>query len=1173
MWRTFSSSVFALFLFAAIVSAQDPFATQVRPTDPLSPEEQQKAFRLPPGFEIQLVASEPDILKPLNMAFDAKGRLWITETIEYPYAAPPDRKGRDNIKILADTNGDGRADKFTSFADGLNIPIGIYPYNDGAVAFSIPYIWKLLDKDHDDVVDERIKLYGPMGVDRDTHGLNNAFRRGFDGWVYACHGFNNDTTVKGTDGHEIHMQSGNTYRFRLDGSRIEHYTHGQVNPFGMTFDPLGNLFTADCHSKPIYQLLRGGYYPSFGKPDDGLGFVPPMMEHTHGSTAISGIAFYTGENFPKEYRGNIFTGNVMTSRVNRNSLEYHGSTIEAKEQPDFLVTSDPWFRPVDVQVGPDGALYIADFYNRIIGHYEVPLDHPGRDRHRGRIWRIVYTGDAEESKPATMPEPIANGSATTLVNKLANANFTWRMIATDQLVDRYGVGLGGSGYAELGFRESTSAEMRAHALWVLHRKDDCSDEILKAAASDGDRLVRTHAMKVLSELSSLSDVHRGLALGNLQDEDAFVRSAAADALGRSPHLDSVVPLLESFASSREDDVMLRHTIRMALRDHFNVKGIAHALTEKKLTEEQASQLATAALGFTAKKNVPGQPAEAGDFLLHYLSHYKQADKEKLREFLVRAKLRINLQLAESIAKQVRQQSSDDLDFQFEIIDSMHDGLQIQKQDWSDDLKQWIRKVSMDSLASVQGGFDGWVNTSIPDRMQSNPWCLRSRKSADGDTESLFLSTLPTGEEATGILRSTTFTIPTHLSFYLAGHIGPPQEPVTALNFVRLRDAESHKVLAETAPPRNDVAQRIEWDLAASEGQNGYLEVVDGDYRRAYAWLAVGRFDPPVVALPKIDGPQLVKRHRQAIMLAHLIHMQDIEPQLIEWILSDTTDREVRAQAANTLCSLNNRPAHVLVMSTLIADATVSDAIREKICRIVVDPQPEAATQLLAEALKASPEHIQNDLAQKLLQFPDGGERLLELIEKGHASPRLLQDSNILARIEVLKTENYKARIESLTADLPPHSEEIRRLIETRRQQLVRVSHSLENGAEVYTKKCAACHQLKGKGALVGPQLDGLGNRGSDRIIEDILDPNRNVDVAFRSTTVVTTAGKVLTGLFRREQGDSMIFADNQGKEFSVPKSEIDEQSKTAISLMPENLAQSISEQEFYDLVSYLLTIR
>ena len=196
------------------------------------------------------------------------------------------------------------------------------------------------------------------------------------------------------------MNSGNTYRMRPDGSHAEYFTHGQVNPFGLAFDPLGNLYSCDCHSRPVYQLLRGAWYPSFGKPDDGLGFGPEMVTHDHGSTGIGGISYYAADQFPEAYRGTVFIGNVVTNRINHDRIEWHGSSPKGIEQPDFVWSEDNWFRPVDIELGPDGALYVADFYNRIIGHYEVPLTHPGRDRERGRIWRIVYRGNGRQARPA-----------------------------------------------------------------------------------------------------------------------------------------------------------------------------------------------------------------------------------------------------------------------------------------------------------------------------------------------------------------------------------------------------------------------------------------------------------------------------------------------------------------------------------------------------------------------------------------------------------------------------------------------------------------------------------------------------------------------------------------------------------------------------------------------------
>lgn len=230
----------------------------------------------------------------------------------------------------------------------------------------------------------------------------NSLRRGQDGWIYACHGFNNQSVVTAADGSRVQLNSGNTFRFREDGSRIEQVTSGQVNPFGVTRDEWGNWYSADCHSKPLTQLLRGACYPSFGRPHDGLGFGPAMMAHLHGSTAICGLLYYQAEQFPSPCRHLFYSGNVMTSRINCNALDWQGATAQAREMPDFLSSDDPWFRPVDIQLGSDGAMYVSDFYNRIIGHYEVPLEHPGRDRTSGRIWRISYDGTQAAQPPTSL---------------------------------------------------------------------------------------------------------------------------------------------------------------------------------------------------------------------------------------------------------------------------------------------------------------------------------------------------------------------------------------------------------------------------------------------------------------------------------------------------------------------------------------------------------------------------------------------------------------------------------------------------------------------------------------------------------------------------------------------------------------------------------------------------
>ena len=540
--------------------AQDPTPQHIAPTPPLSPEEERSRLRLPDGVQITLFAAEPVIGKPMNMAFDSRGRLWVSQSFEYPFPAADPGKARDRITILEDTDGDGRADRYIHFAEHLNIPIGVLPVPQGAIAYSIPNIWLLRDTNGDDQADRREILTGPFGY-ADTHGMVNGFTWGLDGRIYACHGFANRSHPQARDGTSLKLHSGNTFRFTPDGTRLEQFTWGQVNPFGLVFDRWGNLYSADCHSRPLYLLLRLGYFPSFGKPHDGLGFVPEICTHGHGSTAIAGIAILEGEHWSPEHRGLVLTGNVVTNRVNADRLRWHGSTPVAEHWGDFVVSEDPWFRPVDMELGPDGALYIADFYNRIIGHYEVPLDHPGRDRHRGRIWRIV-----PEGAPGP-PDPLpAYADAQRLIEYLGHENPTVRMLSANELVFR--IRRDAIPQLRAVARDSLQAPLRrALALWVLRRLDALDPATIRSALA-GEELVRVHAVRVLGDLPTLTDELLDLLRTATTDPSPRVRRAAAEALALHPHPGNVSYIVHLVRTAPSDDPLLRHAARIALREHL-----------------------------------------------------------------------------------------------------------------------------------------------------------------------------------------------------------------------------------------------------------------------------------------------------------------------------------------------------------------------------------------------------------------------------------------------------------------------------------------------------------------------------------------------------------------------------------------------------------------------------
>lgn len=1147
----------ALQLVAAqAVKADDPFAEGVRTTDPLAPEEQQATFRLPEGFEIQLVASEPDIQKPMNMAFDDRGRLWVTDSVEYPFPAPLDKPGRDSVKILEDFDANGRARKITTFADGLNIPIGLYPHGDGVVVWSIPNIWRIEDTDGDGKGDRREVLFGPLGWERDTHGNQASFRRGFDGWLYITHGFNNNSTVKGRDGSQIQMNSGNTYRVRLDGSRVEQHTWGQVNPFGMCFDPHGNIYTADCHSSPIYELLRGAYYPSFGKPHDGLGFGPAMIEHSHGSTAISGIVYYSDDQWPGEFRDNIFIGNVMTSRVNRDRLEFHGSTKKAIEQPDFLTTTDPWFRPVDLQMGPDGALYIADFYNRIIGHYEVPLKHPGRDRHRGRIWRVVYRG----SNPSE-PLNLATAGVEKLLGEFASPNPTRRMLALNTLVDRRGAGAA-EAVVELLRGGQAHPNQWAQGIWALHRLGGLSDALLGRAAFHADPMVRTHAMKVLGEMAEWTEPQTRLAFIGLADSNPSVKRAAVESIGLHPKASHVAALLSAAGTIRDWDAQLIHALRISLRNQLRVAGAVAGVAAESLSPAERALVAGVLLSVPTPDSADfvldhlrllpkGGPTPAG-MVRHVAQHLDAGRASELRD-LARAQFR------------------GDPVGQYGLFRPVYDGATRRGGDLPLALREWGEELAGELLALAARRDFPWSARPVAGARESrSPWFVQQRASDDGDKESWFLCSLPPGgEQLTGTLRSDTFAAPAALSLHIAGHDGFPDQPRKGRNRVQLVEVGTGEILRTGAVPRDDMARKISWDLAGIQGKAVYLEVVDGDDGEAYAWLAIGRIDPPVVGIPRGGTMMPGAVLRAAGELARDLRPEGLKSQLAALALKRQVDFEAIVPIAEALLAYGVGDAG-RGLAALASDSGAPFEMRETaLMRLALD-DAEAQNGTLQELGAVAPSRTQTRLAQALSGSHGGAALLLNLVERGKLGGGVLGDQTVAEKLKSLNDEALRSRVAALVAKSAPADDAVAKLIQERVSAFPKATIDLAQGARVFEQSCAACHQLGGVGSLVGPQLDGIGNRGLERVLEDVLDPNRNVDGAFKAQLLVLKDGDVVSGLPRREEGELLILADSTGKEIQIRRSDIQTIRDSDISLMPANFGDALAPADLANLVGYLL---
>jgi putative heme-binding domain-containing protein len=1171
-WRTVPRSVAALSALLLAATAQvaaraaeeDPFAANVRPTEPRTPVEQRAAFKVPEGFEVQLVAHEPDIHKPMNLAFDAAGRLWVTTSREYPTPVPVGQPGRDRVMIFDDFGPDGRARKVSTFADGLNIPIGVYPFRTDtrgwkAIVWSIPNIWLLEDTDGDGKADSRKPLYGPFDHTRDTHGNQASFRRGFDGWLYATHGFNNDSRVTGLDGNSVHLNSGNTYRIQLDGSRIESFTRGQVNPFGLAFDPRGDLYSSDCHSDPIYLLLPGGIYPSFGKPDDGLGFAPNMMEQIRGSTAIDGITYYADDLWPAEYRDCVFIGDVMTSRVYRDLAAERGSGRVTRARPDFIISDDPWFRPVDTTLGPDGAFYVADFYNRIIGHYEVPLNHPGRDRERGRIWRVVHRGTA-------LRPPALSTSLEGLVRELASPSLPRRLLATQEIADRFNTSAVEA--LQQAFARPSNPEQQIHALWLLRRLLPLPPALLSDAGKSPSPLVRIHARRVASSL--LADAARGitlspallqaatdLAVGGLTDPAPAVQRASVEALAHRPSASLLRPLLHFVAAIPDGDPHLRYSARRTLRNLLEQQPALLATVPERgdLTERDIRAMLDVSLAVKS--------AASARFLLHHRALFAK-DPGFTQAALTLAARHADPADIDRLIEAVSQKDAEDLDFKLSLFRSLQQGFAQRGTALPVSVSRWGAVLARNLLASVTDS-SAWVNEPLDSvRNTTNPWEFQERPCSDG-TNARLLSSFPRGEALTGILRSRPFSAPTKLSFFLGGHDGFPDQPAQKRNVVRLLDAQNQTILFEAFPPRNDTAQPVLWDLASLQGRSVVLEAVDADTGAAYAWMAFGRFDPLTVAWPSVAPATVVSRQIAAAEIAAQTDIAELKPSLAAIAADSTSAPTARAAAFR---SLNNSVLD-RAAADLVADDSLPHTWRVRTANTLFrDGRPDVET-LITDVWKNAPYRFQIRFAALAGTSGELTASLIGRMTEGKAPAGLLQDRGLRERLLQAADASTRVLLQRLATSLPSEDETLQKLLTERRNAYQRTQPNPQRGREVFVAACAACHQIHGEGGLVGPQLTGIGSRGEERLFEDVLAPNRNVDHAFWTTTLRMKDGETTSGLFRRQEGELLVLANAAGTEFSVAIADIAERRETNVSVMPSNFGDAIPAEDFTHLMGYL----
>lgn len=507
----------AICLFLAIaVNAQRNLKDIPNP----DPQFQLEQFGVAEGYEVSLFAADPMVVKPIQMNWDADGRLWVVSSTIYPHLKTGE-EANDKIYVLEDTNGDGKADKSTVFAEGLLTPTGILPGDGGVYVANSTEILHLSDTDGDGKADTRRRVLTGFGTG-DTHHLIHTFRWGPEGLLYFSQSIYIYSHVETPWGVK-RLEGGGVWQLRPETLELDVYAKGLINPWGMQFDRWGQSFLTDgAGGEGINYAFPGATFVTAPGAERVIrGLNPGQPKH-------SGLDIVSGRHLPKEWQGSFITNDFRANRINRFTVEEQGSGFATKQVEDLLWSDHVSFRPVDITVGPDGAIYVADWYNPIIQHGEVDFYDPRRDQQHGRIWRITKKGS-----PLVETPKLGEADLNTLLEALkAPENWT-RLQAKVVLKQRDSAEVLPAVQAWL---EGLNADdpnyehQLLEGLWVHQSFDQLNHPLLSQLLNAKDPHARAAAVRVLQfYVEDIPNVQQVL-LNAVEDQHPRVRLEAVIAL-------------------------------------------------------------------------------------------------------------------------------------------------------------------------------------------------------------------------------------------------------------------------------------------------------------------------------------------------------------------------------------------------------------------------------------------------------------------------------------------------------------------------------------------------------------------------------------------------------------------------------------------------------------------
>jgi putative membrane-bound dehydrogenase-like protein len=1147
---------------AAWGTQSEPIRQMQKPLDPVESMQHLAVF---PEFNVSLFASDPAITKPIWMTWDERGRLWIAETVDYPNDPQPPGQGHDRLKICEDTDGDGRADKFIVFAEQLSIPTGFVFANGGVIVIHSGKTEFFKDTDGDGKADERRVLFTGWGL-RDTHATASNLRYGFDNWVWGTVGYSGFNGTVG--GKEIRFGQG-IFRFKPDGSALEFVRSSNNNTWGLSLSEEGIVFGSTANGNasmylPIpnryYEAVNGWSSTVLGTIADSQRFYPitekvRQVDYHGRYTAGAGGALYTARQFPKEYWNSVqFVAEPTGHLLGKFHLEARGADFISHNGRNFLASDDEWTAPICAEVGPDGALWVSDWYNYIIQHNPTPrgfrtgtgaaYETPLRDKTHGRIYRVTY----KNAKPVASSR-LDQATPQQLVAALKNDNLLWRLhaqrllvtrgqkdvvpalceLVRDQRMDEIGLspaaihalwtmhGLGaldGSDASAVGVSATAlrhpSAGVRRAASAVLPRNEASLKALLRdKLVEDPDAQVRLAALLALSELPA-SDAAGTAIFAMLQQptnaEDRWIPDAAIAAAARNDagFLKAVLGTYKPVATGAANEPPANLLPNPSFEDQRDGRPVGWRTT----THSGRGELTLSDIGHSGSRSAKISSEAGGD-----VSWSAQATVKPRTDYRLTAWVK---------TQNVRK------------IGGAH-GAMLNVHEMQDPVRGGTKALVGDNdWTQVQLNFNSGQMTQVTINCLFGGW---GRTTGTAWFDDIELTTAPGAE--------------------LAGEVGRVVRVVTT-HYAQRGSVESIVPTLAALQGASPALAAPVLDGLVSGWPQGKSPALGESEKKALAAL--------MQSLPESARDRLLALSQRwgqpEVFGANVVAIiESLKKQIANSALAD----DQRIAAAKRLIGLDDKP-EVIATALQPVNLLTPPALAAGLVGALTESRDPQTGQALTNHWSKFTPAVRRAAIATLLRRAEWAVTLLDAVEKGGiqrtdlAVEQWSQLKQNPSRSIAGRADRLSAAGGAISAD---REEIVKKLL-----PLAKEKGDPKRGQEVFVAGCVVCHTFNGQGGKVGPDLTGIAARDRTEILLDILDPNRSVEANYRLWNVTTKSGDTFSGRLETETQTTVEILDTTGQKHTVQRKDIAGLEGSPLSIMPNGF-EAMPPEDLKALMEYL----